>query len=119
MEEIKRLLTEDAPFHVVRKIPDVELSVLHSACSLRQGAPKSIFPDLVKYLIQVSNEFYTKTELLNDQKRSRCRIKCVTFSLFLKAGCSKINFSRFGQISYPGMATLIYSRMLKYVAISI
>jgi hypothetical protein len=55
MEEIKRLLTEDAPFHVVRKIPDVELSVLHSACSLRQGAPKSIFPDLVKYLIQVSN----------------------------------------------------------------
>ena len=56
MEEIKRLLTEDAPFHVVRKIPDVELSVLHSACSLRQGAPKSIFPDLVKYLIQVSNK---------------------------------------------------------------
>ena len=43
MEEIKRLLTEDAPFHVVRKIPDVELSVLHSACSLRQGAQKLFF----------------------------------------------------------------------------
>ena len=53
MEEIKRLLTEDAPFHVARKIPDVELSVLHSACSCRQGSPKTIFPDLVKYLIQV------------------------------------------------------------------
>ena len=54
MEEIKRLLTEDAPFHVARKIPDIEISVLHSACSCRQGSPKTIFPDLVKYLIQVS-----------------------------------------------------------------
>ena len=55
MEEIKRLLIEDAPFHVVRKVPDIEISVLHSACSTRHrhGAPKTIFSDLVKYLIQV------------------------------------------------------------------
>ena len=54
MTELKRLLTEDAPFHVVRKIPDLELSVMHSACSSRLGAPLAIFSDMIHYLIEVS-----------------------------------------------------------------
>lgn len=53
MQELKRLLIEDAAFHVVRKIPDLELSVMHSACSSRPGSPSDIFGDILKYLIEV------------------------------------------------------------------
>ena len=53
MEELQRLLTEDAAFHVGRKIPDLELSVLHSACSSRPGSPTEIFGQIVKLLIEV------------------------------------------------------------------
>ena len=58
MEELKRLLNEDAEFHVARKIPDFELSVLHSACSSRLGypfIPLTLFAEIVKYLIEVRN----------------------------------------------------------------
>lgn len=54
MEELKRLLIEDAPFHVVRKVPDLEISVLHSACSSRYGSPPQIFSEITKYVIEVS-----------------------------------------------------------------
>ena len=54
MGELQRLLTEDAAFHVGRKIPDLELSVLHSACSSRHGSPNEIFGQIVKLLIEVS-----------------------------------------------------------------
>ena len=53
MGELQRLLTEDAAFHVGRKIPDLELSVLHSACSSRHGSPNEIFGQIVKLLIEV------------------------------------------------------------------
>ena len=53
LEELKRLLTEDAEFHIGRKIPDTELSILHSACSSRPGSPITIFKDIVKYVIEV------------------------------------------------------------------
>ena len=52
LPEVKRLLTEDAEFHIVRKIPDLELGVLHSACSSRHGSLK-IFIEIVKYLVEV------------------------------------------------------------------
>ena len=56
VEELKRLLNEDAAFHVVRKIPDLELSVLHSACSSRHGFSAEVFGDIVKLLIEVSRK---------------------------------------------------------------
>jgi hypothetical protein len=66
MTEVKRLLTEDAEFHVGRKIPDLEVSVLHSACSSRptHGSPLQIFYDIAKYLVEVSYNF-----LLDDLAR--------------------------------------------------
>ena len=54
MGELKRLLAEDAEFHVGRKIPDLELSVLHSACSSRHGHSVEVFAEIVKLLIEVS-----------------------------------------------------------------
>ena len=52
LPEVKRLLTEDAEFHIVRKIPDLELGVLHSACASRHGSLK-IFIEIVRYLVEV------------------------------------------------------------------
>ena len=52
LPEVKRLLTEDAPFHIVRKMPDLELGVLHSACASRPGSLK-IFIEIVTYLVEV------------------------------------------------------------------
>ena len=59
-DEIVKLLEEDAPFHVVRKIPDGQLSVLHTACMARHGPScddnrhVQLFVEIVKYLINVS-----------------------------------------------------------------
>ena len=50
--EVKRLLTEDAEFHIGRKIQDLELSVLHSACASRPGSVH-IFTEILKYLLEV------------------------------------------------------------------
>ena len=52
LPEVKRLLTEDAEFHIVRKIPDLELGVLHSARASRHGSLK-IFIEIVRYLVEV------------------------------------------------------------------
>ena len=54
--EVKRLLTEDAEFHIGRKIQDVELSVLHSACASRPGTVQT-FTEILRYLLEV-NCFY-------------------------------------------------------------
>ena len=56
LPEVKRLLTEDAEFHIVRKIPDLELGVLHSACASRHGSLK-IFIEIVRYLVEVIYHF--------------------------------------------------------------
>ena len=56
LPEVKRLLTEDAEFHIVRKIPDLELGVLHSACASRHGSLK-IFIEIVRYLVEVIISF--------------------------------------------------------------
>lgn len=67
MQELQRLLTEDAEFHVGRKVPDLELSVLHSACSSRQtfGMSSDIFADMLKYLIEVIHDFNPQIDLSN------------------------------------------------------
>jgi hypothetical protein len=51
---MERLLTEDAPFHVGRKVPDLEIGVLHSACASRPGNPApEIFYKITRYLVKV------------------------------------------------------------------
>lgn len=49
---VKRLLDEDARFHLPRKMPDTELSIVHSACSMRHGSLE-VTQEILKYLIQV------------------------------------------------------------------
>ena len=51
--EVYRLVDADAEFHLGRKMPDTELSVLHTACSERQG-PTEVIVRILKYLIKVS-----------------------------------------------------------------
>ena len=72
--EVKRLLTEDAEFHIGRKIQDVELSVLHSACASRPGTVQT-FTEILRYLLEVNcynlyensfEEFHKKTYCLKD-----------------------------------------------------
>ena len=50
--EVARLVDPDAKFHLGRKMPDTEVSVLHVACSARPG-PGDVMLRIVKYLIKV------------------------------------------------------------------
>jgi hypothetical protein len=51
--EVERLLTADADFHVVRKMPDWAISVVHSACSARHGDHDTVVR-ILKMLLKVS-----------------------------------------------------------------
>ena len=50
--EVRRLVDEDAGFHLPRKIPEKEASVVHTACMARPG-PEGVVVGILKYLIQV------------------------------------------------------------------
>ena len=49
-----RLVDPDAKFHLGRKMPDTETSVLHVACSSRPG-PRDVIVRIVKYLVKVGD----------------------------------------------------------------
>ena len=70
---MERLLIEDAPFHVGRKVPDLELGVLHSACTARPGQPApDVFYTITKYLIKVNDshvEFLLVSRLAKESTR--------------------------------------------------
>ena len=50
--EVHKLLEEDGRFHMPRKMPDKETSVVHSACMSRVG-PAELIERILIYLIQV------------------------------------------------------------------
>ena len=50
--EVRRLVDDDAQFHLPRKIPDTELSVLHTACSARNTGDAQLVGNIVKYLME-------------------------------------------------------------------
>ena len=47
-----RLVDPDAKFHLGRKMPDTEASVLHVACSSRPGH-RDVIVRIVRYLVKV------------------------------------------------------------------
>ena len=50
--EVRRVVDADARFHLARKMPDVELSVTHVACSSRHGEGEEI-ARILEYLVKV------------------------------------------------------------------
>eukprot|EP00095_Tigriopus_kingsejongensis_P006851 maker-scaffold176_size284796-snap-gene-0.15 protein:Tk06851 transcript:maker-scaffold176_size284796-snap-gene-0.15-mRNA-1 annotation:"hypothetical protein COCHEDRAFT_1105320" len=50
--EVHRIVDDDAPFHLPRKIPDKETSVVHFACMSR-NVPANIMENILRYLIQM------------------------------------------------------------------
>ena len=63
--EVRRLVDEDAPFHLVRKIPDLELSVVHTACTARNTGDADVVLDILEYLLKVERESRQKNFILN------------------------------------------------------
>ena len=51
--EVRRLVDDDAGFHLGRKVPEMFTSVVHTACTARNTGPPAAVVDILKYLIQV------------------------------------------------------------------